>query len=119
MLALVAHGSHNPHWRASVEELIQSLQSQVGKDSVRLAYMDCTPPSLLDVASEALQIGVKRLRVLPLFLTDEGHVERNITPMVDQLRNTHPTLDVEQLPPVGKHRLFKELLCSIAIQGGD
>ncbi len=119
MLIIIAHGSHNPSWRASVEKLTESLQADVGRDKVQLAYMECTPPTLMDVASDAVRVGVKKIRVLPLFLADEGHVLRDITPLVDQLREAHGSLDVELLPPLGRHPLFKELLCKIAVEGAE
>ncbi len=116
MLILIAHGSHNPRWRASVEKLIETLQADLGQNAVRLAYMECTPPTLMDVASEAARAGVDRIRVLPLFLTGEGHVERDIQPLIDQVRRTHNSLEVTMLPPVGRQRLFQEMLRKIAVQ---
>ena len=119
MLIIIAHGSHNPSWRASVERLTESLQADVGRDKVRLAYMECTPPTLMDAASEAVQSGVKKIRVLPLFLANEGHVLRDIQPLVDRLREDHGSLEVELLPPLGRHPLFKELLCKIAGESAE
>ncbi len=119
MLVLIAHGSHDPRWRASVEKLTESLQVDLGRDEVRLAYMECTPPTLMDVASDAARAGVKRIRVLPLFLAGEGHVDRAIRPLVEQVSNTHASLELELLPPVGQHRLFQELLRRIAVQTAE
>jgi sirohydrochlorin cobaltochelatase len=116
MLILIAHGSRDARWRASVESVTTSLQDRLGQDQVRLAYMECTPPTLMEVASEAIETGIKRLRILPLFLTAEGHVARNIVPIVDQLRQTHESIKVELLPPIGQHPLFLELLAKIANQ---
>ncbi len=116
MLILVAHGSRDPRWCASLEKVIGSLKADLGGDKVRLAYMECTPPTLADVASEAILAGIKSIRVLPLFLAAEGHVERNIQPMVVDLQEKHPGIDVEMLPPIGQHQLFQQLLHQIAIQ---
>ena len=126
MLILIAHGSREPRWRASVEELAESLQrdlglrkpdpTELGPLAVRLAYMECAPPTLMDVASEAVRAGVKKIRVLPLFLTGQGHVDCDIRAMVDEVRKAWATLEVDLLPPVGQHPLFRELLYSIAIE---
>ncbi len=40
-------------------------------------------------------------------------------PLVDQLREAHAHIEVELLPPVGQHRLFRELLHKIAVQTAD
>ena len=115
MLILIAHGSPRPAWRASVERLTETLQGTIGQDAVRLAYMECTPPTLLDVASDAIGSGRVRLRVLPLFLTGEGHVHKNIRPLVREVQLRYPRATIELLPPVGQHPLFLEMLRQIAI----
>ncbi len=113
MLILIAHGSRDANWRASVEKLIDALQADLGRDDVRLAYMQFAPPTLMDVASEAVSAGVDRIGVLPLFLTGEGHVARDIRRLIDEVREVHKSVEVELLPPVGEHRLFVELLRNI------
>ncbi len=114
MLILIAHGSRDPRWRESVEKLTESLQADLGPDGVRLAYMQFATPTLMDVASEAIQSGATKIRVLPLFLTGDGHLVRDIQPLVDQLRKAHPSVEVTLLPSVGRHPLFQELLRKIA-----
>lgn len=116
-LILVAHGSRDARWRESVARLTSAIQAEAGANVVRLAFMEGTP-SVAHVAAEAAAAGAERIRVLPLFVTGEGHVERDIAPMVDDLRQAHPTLAIEFLPPVGQHRLFRELIRSIA-EGTD
>ncbi|MHC4405748.1 MAG: sirohydrochlorin chelatase [Planctomycetota bacterium] len=116
MLILTAHGSRNSHWRASVEKLTELLQADLGRHAVAIAYMDCTPPTLAEVASDAVRAGAERIRVLPLFLTTEGHVDRNIRPLVEEVRQAHEQIEVELLPPVGHYGLFRELLRRIAAE---
>ena len=114
MLIVIAHGSRNPAWRTSVERQIESLQADLGSDRLQLAYMDLSPPTLMEVVSEAVQHGVTKIRVLPLFLTGEGHVEKDVQPLVNQIREVFSSVDVELLPPVGQHPLFRDLLRSLA-----
>jgi len=116
MLILIAHGSRDPRWRTPIEQLTASLQTDLGRDNVRLAYMDLAPPTLADVVADAAARGVTRIRVLPLFLTAAGHVSRDIPQQVDQVRKTHGAIEVELLPAVGQHRLFRQLLYTIAVE---
>jgi sirohydrochlorin cobaltochelatase len=113
MLILIAHGSRDPRWRTSVEGVVDSLQRELGPGAVRLAYMDCTPPTLMDVASEAVAGGVTSVRILPLFLAEEGHVERDVQPLVEEVRCAFPDIAVERLPPVGQRPEFREALARI------
>ncbi len=119
MLILIAHGSPHPAWRASVEELVESLQADLGEDRVRLAYLQCAPPTLGDVAAEAVRAGARAIRVLPLFLAEAGHVQRDIHPLVEQLRQADPSVEVTILPPLGRQPLFRELLREIASQPAE
>ena len=116
MLILIAHGSAQPEWRDSVEGLLRSVQDVAGEDAVQLAYMDHGPPSLMDTLSEAIRSGTTAFRILPLFLTGEGHVTGDIRPMVEEVRVRYGHIDVELLPAVGQHPLFGELLLEIISQ---
>jgi sirohydrochlorin cobaltochelatase len=113
MLILIAHGSKNARWRASVERVVTSLEEELGEASVALAYMELSPPTLLDVASEAVSRGVTTLGVLPLFLADEGHVERDVRPLVDDVRRALPQATIELLPALGQHPEFRDGLARI------
>jgi len=116
MLIVIAHGSRNSAWRASIERQIESLQADIGPDALRLAYMELSPPTLADVVLEATQLGIEKIRILPLFLAAEGHVEKDIRPAVDRIRDTYKSIEVEFLPPLGQQPLFRELLRSITIE---
>ena len=116
MLIVIAHGSRNPAWRASVERQVEALRDELEPGSLRLAYMELSSPTLLDVISEAVQHGIIRIRVLPLFLAAEGHVEKNIQPLISQAREEFGSVDIKLLPPIGQHRLFRELLRTLATE---
>jgi sirohydrochlorin cobaltochelatase len=117
-LILIAHGSREPRWLASVEELIATLQAAHGPDRVRLAYMQCASPTLAEAVSDTVNSGQTKIRVLPLFLTLGGHVARDIENQVNEIRQARPEVEVQLLAPVGKHPLFMELLDEIVGEGG-
>jgi sirohydrochlorin cobaltochelatase len=114
MLILVAHGSRDARWRASVQEVVRAIEADLGPGRVLLAYMDHTPPTLMDVATAAVGSGARGLQVLPLFLADEGHVERDVAPLVAQVRAAMPDVEVEQLRSLGRHPEFRAALAAIA-----
>lgn len=116
VLILVAHGSRDARWRASVERVVRDLEADLGPDRVALAYMDHTPPTVMDAAGGAVRGGARRIRVLPLFLAEEGHVERDVQPLVDEVRAAWPEVDVELLAPVGQHHEFRAALSAIALR---
>jgi uroporphyrinogen III methyltransferase/synthase len=125
MLILIAHGSRNAEWRASVEQMVGAAQAGLEPQALRLAYMDCSPPSLMHVVGDAARCGVEHVRVLPLFLAAEGHVDRDVRPLVDAVRAAYPSIAVELLPPIGQATQFQEAIRSISrngsgpVRGGD
>ena len=117
MLILIAHGSRNPAWRASVERVVAETERRLGDGHmVRLAYMDCTPPTLQDVLAEVGHPDLERVDVLPLFLADEGHVNRDVGPLVEEARQAFPHLSITLLPAMGQHPAFVTLLYEIAVE---
>ena len=73
----------------------------------------------MDLAYEAVVAGERRFRALPLFLTSEGHVDRDIDPLVEQLRKSLRSIDVVRPPPLGQHPTFQELLQKIALEEAE
>ena len=114
MLILMAHGSPSARWRASVERLAEAIREGTSDVEVGLAYMECTPPTLMDVVSAAIESGVTEFRVLPMFLVGEGHVERNVVPLVEEVRAAYSSAAIELLPPLGEQRQFREFLLAVA-----
>ncbi len=125
MLILIAHGSRHERWRSSVERVAAAAATAAGAGSaadggLRVAYMDCTPPTLLDVATAAVASGERVLQVLPLFLAEEGHVERDVRPLVEEARRALPGgVRIELLEPVGQQPEFTEALARIAGRVGE
>lgn len=116
LLVLFTHGSRDPRWLEPFEKLEEALRAEVGPDKVRLAHMEVSPPTLLEVASEAAARGLKKLRLLPLFMAGGGHVAHTIPEQVRQVEAALPGLDIEILPAVGEDPKVIELVYQIALE---
>lgn len=114
ILIMVAHGSRNRDWGVPLEELAASIRSEVGGRKVRLAYAQFASPTLEEVVRDEVRSGALRIHVLPLFMTSEGHVDRDIRPLVDELQQLYPEIVLELMPPVGAQAQFKDVLVEIA-----
>jgi len=114
MLVLFAHGSRDPRWRAPFERLLGSVNARTPGPKAALAFMEFCPPTLQEIADEAVSRGVTRIRLLPLFLAGGAHVAQDIPRIADEVRAAHPGLRIEVLPPVGEDPRFIALLEEIA-----
>ncbi len=99
-LILLAHGSKDPNWCKSFEKLIVGA----GRDlHLHLAYMDFIQPSLLKVTEELVNKGIENIKILPLFMSGGGHVDKDIPKQVKELKVKFPNINFEILPPIGEH----------------
>jgi sirohydrochlorin cobaltochelatase len=119
MLILLAHGSHDPRWRGAMEQMMSQLQAESCTQDIQLAFMQCAPPTLEDTLEIARRAGARHVRVLPLFLTRCGHVERTVCPMVAAIQARFEDIEIELLAPLGEHASFLTLLRAIAAGDAD
>jgi sirohydrochlorin cobaltochelatase len=114
MLILLAHGSRDPEWRASLEALAEAAASRLAPEPVQLAFMQFTGPTLPEVVEEGLRQGARRFRLLPLFMARAGHVDKDIRPLVESLARIHPEATLDLMTPVGEDPHFAGLIAQIA-----
>jgi sirohydrochlorin cobaltochelatase len=113
-VVLFAPGNDEARLRKWSEELHSTLRNELGKERVRLAYVNAGSPSLAEVAEEAANEGVTRLRILPLFLSQGGPLEREIPEQVAVVKGQVPGITVELLPSVGEHPRMRTLIHALA-----
>ncbi len=118
-VVLFAPGLDEARLRKPFEELEATLKNELGRDRVRLAYVSAASPNLADVAAEAADDGIARLRILPLFLTPGGPLEKEIPEQVSVVRAQVPQLTVELMKPVGEHPRMRTLLHALAREAAN
>lgn len=115
-LVLLAHGSKDPRWRAPFERIVGELEQQLGKGKVRLAYMEFTGPTLMDVACECVGQSLLNLRVLPLFMAVGAHLIHDIPEQVEAVRSRFPQASVKVFAPIGEDGRLVRLIEEIAVE---
>ena len=116
MLILFAHGSSDPKWKKPFEDLLQKLESKLGKEKVCLAYLEKAKPSLMEVIKKAIDEEINQIKILPLFLSSGGHVDRDIPIQVNEIKKLFPEIKIEILEPIGENTEVIDAIYSAAIQ---
>ncbi len=116
-IVLFAHGSRDPRWRAPIEAVAQSVQRQAPQAAVRCAYLELADPDFATAVQELFQGGVRRLRVVPMFLGMGKHAREDLPALVAAARAQHPGLDVELLGAVGEASEVVNLLADLSLRG--
>ncbi|MDX5297821.1 MAG: CbiX/SirB N-terminal domain-containing protein [Gammaproteobacteria bacterium] len=97
---LLAHGSRDPHWIATFEQLAAPT---LGLDiPAFVAYMELARPTLEEAIETAVAKGAQRVRIVPLFLAAGKHLREDVPAMLKDLQ-PHYSVPLELLAPVGEH----------------
>lgn len=115
-LILFAHGSRDPAWCEPFRRLAAEVAARRPSDEVRLAFMEFAAPTLEEIVAELDRLGVRRVRLLPLFLAPGAHVARDIPLQVEEAGRRHPAVRIEVLPPAGEDPRVAELLAVLAVE---
>lgn len=101
-LILFAHGARDPRWAAPFERLQQLVKAQSSALTVELAFLEYMTPSLSDCVRQMVETGHAEIMVVPVFLGQGGHVLRDLPLILEQLRQTYPTLQLNGAPAAGE-----------------
>ncbi len=107
-LVLFAHGARDPRWATPFERIVERSRQMQPDIEVALAFLELMPPSLPERVAELVQSGITQISVVPVFLGQGGHVRRDLPPLMDELRNTYPELDIHLSGAVGEDESVQE-----------
>jgi sirohydrochlorin cobaltochelatase len=101
-LVLFAHGARDASWAAPFLRLQDLLQAQQPGLAVKLAFLELMTPDLAQCVAQLLADGVGDITVVPVFLGQGGHVQRDLPKLLAQLREARPGLRLSAAAPVGE-----------------
>ena len=114
-IVLFAHGSRDPLWRAPIDAVAQAMATQLPDCVVRCAFLELTTPDLPTTVNELVHLGLRAVRIVPMFLGVGRHAREDLPELVRQLRQQHPTLAIELTLSVGEHPAMTQLMARIAL----
>jgi sirohydrochlorin ferrochelatase len=85
-----------------------------GYQAVEAAFLEGGRPDLSGAAEILAGTGIKRIVVIPYFLTLGLHLQRDLPKLVDKVRAAHPHIEIEVTPPLDGHSALIEALFSRA-----
>jgi sirohydrochlorin cobaltochelatase len=91
-LVLFAHGARDPRWAQPFLKMQAIASQRLPGVTVELAFLELMEPRLPVVVNRLVEQGCTRISVVPVFLGQGGHVLRDLPPMIEELRASHPQL---------------------------
>jgi len=94
-IVLFAHGSAVEEANQSVHNLARQVQEQGSYGYVRGAFLDVAQPDLDAAVAQAVEAGVRRVIVIPYFLTEGIHLQRDLPNLIAPLKKKYTDLEIE------------------------
>lgn len=101
-LVLFAHGARDPRWATPFQRLQKMTQESRPDVAVELAFLELMKPSLPDLMAQLVREGCQSVTVVPVFLGQGGHVQRDLPVLAEQIRTTYPDLEFNIKNAVGE-----------------
>ncbi len=101
-LILFAHGARDPAWAEPFQRLRALTQSSLPKVNVALAFLELMTPNLPQLVQQQVADGVRQITVVPVFLGQGGHVRRDLPVLIEQLRQSYPTVTFDVAAAAGE-----------------
>jgi sirohydrochlorin cobaltochelatase len=101
-LILFAHGARAASWAAPFERLRDLTAARLPGVPVSLAFLELMEPRLPAEVARLAGEGIAAVTVVPVFLGQGGHLQRDLPLLVDQLRIDYPGVAVDVAGAVGE-----------------
>jgi sirohydrochlorin cobaltochelatase len=109
-IVLFAHGSREPAWAQPFESLAGLLAKQF---LVRNAYLELMRPSLDEAVAALAAEGAQRVRIVPVFLGQGGHVRDDLPKLAAAARARHPGVEIVLERTIGERPEVIEALARV------
>jgi sirohydrochlorin ferrochelatase len=108
-LIVFAHGSTIE----TANEAVHAVTSQLARRTgcrVETAFLDCAPPTMADAVSHLANDGIRKVVILPYFLTLGVHLQRDLPAIVDRLRPIYTDVEFTITEPLDGHPALLDVL---------
>ena len=102
-IIVFAHGSRIEPANQAVRAVAAELARAGAYQHVAAAFLELGQPDLETAILDLSERGVRRIAILPYFLTLGMHLERDLPRIVERISNKHSELEISISPPLDGH----------------
>ncbi len=107
---LFAHGSRIEKANEGVAALAGQVEKAGGFVYVRAAFLEMAQPGLAMAIEDAVRAGVRRLIVIPYFLTMGVHLRVDLPALISGERSRYPDLEIHVGQALEGHPMMSSLI---------
>lgn len=116
-IIVFAHGSRIESANQAVRDVVSVMLRPLGPyEHVETAFLELGRPDLPGAAARLAAAGVRRIVVIPYFLTLGLHLERDLPKLVENTARQFPGVEFLSTPPLDGHPALAQILLDRARQ---
>ena len=109
-IIVFAHGSRIESANQAVRSVAAALARAGSFEHVEAAFLELGQPDLEGAVVELAGRGVRRMVIIPSFLTLGTHLERDLPAIVERISHRHRGLELVATPPLDGHPALLQIL---------
>jgi sirohydrochlorin ferrochelatase len=113
-LLLIAHGSRQGEANADLHDIVSEMRTRGDYAVVEGAFLELANPTIEEASATCVSQGVRRVILLPYFLSAGVHVRQDLTAICRKLADTFPGVGFSLAEPLGPHPLLFEIVAQRA-----
>lgn len=113
-IILLAHGSRDPQWTASFEQVRAALERRLPECATALAYLEHSAPNFVTAVDQLVARGTTLIEVVPLFLGAGGHVRNDVPQLVERATARHAQVRFLLKPFIGDAQAVLDAIADYA-----
>ena len=117
-IVLFAHGSSVESANEAVRDVAAAVARDAGIPAMETAFLELGEPDLLDAVGRLVERGIRRVVVVPYFLTLGIHLTRDLPQIVEECMGRHPEVSIEVTGPLDGHPALRQIILDRAKKAG-
>jgi sirohydrochlorin cobaltochelatase len=113
-IILLGHGSRDPQWTASFEQVRPAVERRLPDCATALAYLEQSVPDFATAVDQLVARGATLIEVVPLFLGAGGHVRNDVPQLVERAMARHTQVRFLTRPFIGDARAVLDAIADYA-----
>ena len=94
-LVLFAHGARDVRWAEPFNRVAAAVRAAAPDLPVELAFLEFMTPDLATATGKLAAAGATRIRIVPLFFGQGGHLRTDVPAMVSDIAASLPGVSLE------------------------
>jgi sirohydrochlorin ferrochelatase len=107
---ILAHGSKRQETERIMDSLVAKVKLKTGEELVYPAYLQFSEQNLEKGIEYLIDKGVKKVKIVPMFIFDGVHVTSDIPGELDEIKAKHPEVEFEMSRHIGDDDKLAEII---------